>query len=104
MLTLSGNLFAQSAKQWTLKDCVDYALQNNIQLQKSIITKKSAQEDVLQSKSALLPSLNFSTSQNVTYRPWPESGSSTVSNGYEHSSVAKEYDRACYAVPANWSV
>ena len=42
MLTLSGNLFAQSAKQWTQKDCVDYALQNNIQLQKSIITKKSA--------------------------------------------------------------
>lgn len=104
MFTLSGSLFAQTAKQWTLKDCVDYALQNNIQLQKSIINKKSAQETVLQSKSSLLPSLDFSTNQNVTYRPWPESGSSTVSNGYVHSSVDKVYYNGSYSVGANWTV
>ena len=35
------------AKQWTLRECIDYALQNNISLQKSKINKLSAQEDVL---------------------------------------------------------
>ena len=34
------------AKQWTLRECIDYALQNNISLQKSKINKLSAQEDV----------------------------------------------------------
>ena len=46
---------ATQAKQWSLKDCIDYALANNISLQKTQLTKASAQEDYLQSKAALLP-------------------------------------------------
>lgn len=90
--------------QWTLKDCIDYALRNNIKLQKNILQKKSSQEDVLQSKSALFPSLEFSTSHNVTYRPWPENGSSTVANGYVQSGVDKTYYTGSYGVNANWTV
>ena len=44
---------AVQAKQWSLQDCISYALANNIQLQKTLLTKASAQEDYLQSKSAL---------------------------------------------------
>ena len=40
------------AKQWTLRECIDYALQNNISLQKNRLNKLSAQEDILQSKAA----------------------------------------------------
>ena len=46
-----------SAKQWTLKECISYALQNNIQLQKTLIQKQIATENWLQSKAAMLPSL-----------------------------------------------
>ena len=46
------------AKQWSLQDCISYALQNNITLQKNRLTKQSSTEDLLASKSALLPSLN----------------------------------------------
>ena len=45
------------AKQWTLRDCINYALENNISLQKTVLKKASAQEDYLQSKAALLPPL-----------------------------------------------
>ena len=72
---------------WSLRDCIDYALKNNIQLQRSRISRLSAEEDVLQSQAALLPSLNASTSQNVAYRPWVASGMSTVAHGYVQSSV-----------------
>ena len=62
--------FAQAeARQWTLGDCVNYALANNIALQKTRLAKASANEDYLQSKAALLPSLSASTSHNVNYTP-----------------------------------
>jgi outer membrane protein len=92
------------AKQWTLKDCINYAIENNITIQKNRLSKQSAMEDVLQSKAALLPSLEASTSQNVTYRPWPETGSATVANGYVQSSVDKTYYNGSYGVNANWTV
>ena len=62
------------AKQWTLKECINYALENNISLQKTQIKKASANEDYLQSKAALLPSLSASSNQNVSYTPWVTSG------------------------------
>lgn len=92
------------AKQWSLQDCISYALQNNITLQKNRLTKQSSTEDLFASKSALLPSLNASTSQDMTYRPWPESGSATVANGYVQSSVDKVYYNGSYSVNANWTV
>ena len=92
------------AKQWTLRECIDYALQNNISLQKNRLNKLSAQEDILQSKAALLPSLNASTSQNATFRPWPETGAATVANGYAVSSVDKLYFNGSYSVNGNWTV
>ncbi len=98
--------FAQnvSAKQWTLKECIEYALQNNISLQKTKLTQQSALESVKESQSALLPSLNLSTSQNVTHRPWPETGSATVANGYVQTSIDKTYYNGSYSLNANWTV
>ena len=68
-LMLTSALSAQT-KLWTLQECVDYAMQNNITLQKARLQQQSAKEDVSQSKAALLPSLNASTSHNFAYRPW----------------------------------
>ena len=89
---------------WTLDDCISYALANNIQLKRSHLTRLSTQEDILQSKAALLPSLNASTNQSVTYRPFVESGQSTVANGYVQSSIDKVYYNGSYGVTANWTV
>lgn len=93
-----------AAKQWSLRDCIDYALANNIQLQKAKIKEYSALEDVKQSQSALLPSLNLSTSQNVNYTPWPQQGRATVSDGYVQSSVDKVYYNGSYSLSGNWTV
>ena len=32
------------AKQWTLRDCINYELENNISLQKTLLKKASAKE------------------------------------------------------------
>lgn len=93
-----------AAKQWSLRDCIDYALANNIKLQKAKIQEYSALEDVKQSQSALLPSLNLSTSQNVNYTPWPQQGRATVADGYVQSSVDKVYYNGSYSLMGNWTV
>ena len=103
----TGLLFlslAAQARKWTLRECIDYALRNNISLQKSRITKLSAHEDVLSSKAALLPSLNASTTQGVVYQPFPETGRFTVSNGTVESSVDKIYYNGSYGLNFNWTV
>lgn len=103
-VTLTSIACFSQAKEWTLEECIRYALQNNITLQKNRLTQKSAMEDVLQSKSALFPSLDASTTQNVSYRPWQESGAATVTNGYVQSSVDKVSYGGTYGITANWTV
>ena len=90
------------AKQWTLKECINYALENNISLQKTQIKRASANEDYLQSKAALLPSLSASSSQNVSYTPWVTSGIS--GEGFTKSSVDKVYYNGSYSVMGNYVI
>lgn len=90
------------AKQWTLQECINYALENNISLQKTRLKKASSQEDYLQSKAALLPSLSASTNQNVSYTPWVASGIS--SEGYTKSSIDKVYYNGSYSVMGNYTI
>lgn len=93
-----------SARQWTLQDCISYALANNITLQKNRVSKYSAIEDYKQSKAALLPSLSASTSQNISYNPWPEQGSYTVQGSKVQTNVDKFYYNGSYGINANWTV
>lgn len=56
-------------KVWTLHECLDYALENNIQLRQSRNNYLSGIEDTKQAKAALFPSLAASTSQGYTNYP-----------------------------------
>lgn len=92
------------ARQWTLQQCIDYALEHNISLQKNRLSKRSAYEDVKQAQAGLLPTLSASTSHNVTYNPWPETGSYTIQGSKVESSVDKVYYNGSYGINANWTV
>lgn len=100
VLLMLAALGTVQAREWSLKECIDYALQNNITLQKSRLSVKSAQEDLLQSRAGLLPSLSASTNQNLNYRPWIES----AAGGGAPSSVDKVYYNGSYSLSANWTV
>ena len=102
LLVSSLPSFAQ--KKWTMQECIDYAMANNISLRKSSLQRISTNEDLLASKAQLLPSLNFSTSQNVNYRPWPTAGMSTVVDGRAMASVDKVYYNGSYSLNGNWTV
>ena len=79
-------------KKWTLDECIQYAMENNIPLKMVRIHEQSAEEDVKQSKAALLPTLTASTSHGVGYSP------------FDDSSADKSYYNGSYNVNAQWTV
>ena len=91
-------------KKWTMQECIDYAMENNITLQKSKLQKQIATETLKGSKGALLPTVNASTNQSVGYQPWKDSGVATVTNGTVNTKVDKTYYNGSYAVNAQWTV
>ena len=59
ILAAVTSVSAQEAKKWTLDDCIDYALEKNIQLQQDKISLEESSVDVKTAKAALFPSLSF---------------------------------------------
>ena len=56
-LLLVGNIFAQK-KQWTLQECVELALENNISIKQNQLEYASAELDKLSAMANFLPSVN----------------------------------------------
>ena len=56
LLIITGGIYAQ--KVWSLEDCINYALDNNIQVKQQELNIELQQEDYLQSKLTMLPDLN----------------------------------------------
>ena len=95
---------ANAQKQWTMDDCVQYALQHNITLQKARLQQLTAAEDVKGQQGALLPSLSGTSSHSLGYRPWQDNGVATVTNGQVNTKVNKSYYNGSYGLNAQWTV
>ena len=61
VFTISTAAHAQ-VKKWTLSQCVQYALENNISVKQSELDLAATDIEKMSANGALLPSLNFSTS------------------------------------------
>ena len=83
--------YGEMPETWTLQDCLDYAIEHNIQIQQSKITYQSGQEDTKQAKAQLFPSLTASITQGFVNNP---SKNVTTNNSYTGN----------YAVNANWTL
>jgi outer membrane protein len=103
-LMMIGPASLSAQKLWTLQDCIDYAMENNITLQKSKLQKQSATEDLKGAKAALLPTLSASTNQSLGYQPWKDTGMSYVSNGTVNTKVDKTSYNGSYSLSGQWTV
>ncbi|WP_067145041.1 TolC family protein [Pseudotamlana agarivorans] len=54
-------------KLWTLQDCVNYALENNISVKQTELDTQVADQDLVSAKGNFLPNLNGSASQNYNF-------------------------------------
>ena len=94
----------QDSTRWSLQECIDYAIAHNIQLKQNKITEEQGAADLLQKKAELFPSLSFSTTQAIDYRPLQKSETSIVANGIANSSSNKLTENGNYGLNASWTV
>ena len=100
----STNAMAQNIKKWSLRQCIDYAMDNNIQLQKSKISENVAETEIKQAKAGLLPNLSGSMTQCLSYRPFQKSSSNFVNGSITSNSSNKTIQNGSYGINANWTV
>lgn len=93
----------QAQEPWGLQDCLDYALQNNIQVQKNRISEEQGNVNLWMDKGALFPSLSFATNQSVGYRPFEEN-TAIVQNGQVTNTSNKWTYQGSYGLNASWTV
>ncbi len=68
-----------SQTKWTLRECIDYAIENNIEIQQEVLRVESAEIDLSTSKNSRLPNLNASIGQRFDF------GRSTLENNITES-------------------
>ena len=106
ILSASIPFYAQDSaerKEWTLKDCIDYALEKNIQLQQNKISLQESEIDIKDARASLFPSLSFSTGHNLVNRPYQQQ-SNTVSGTEIISSNNKSTYNGNYSLSAQWTL
>lgn len=92
LLFIPAGMYAQEKPvQWTLRSCLDYALEHNIQIKKSKISYLSGEEDTELAKAQLFPSLSASVTQGLVNYP-----SANAANNLSYSGN--------YSVSANWKL
>lgn len=90
-------------KQWTLRNCIDYALEHNITIRRNRINVESTQEDVKTAKADFLPSLSGNISQRIVNRPNSANGT-IISGDNITTSESKTSYNGSYGIDANWTV
>ena len=58
---------AQEGRVWSLEDCVEHALENNLRIQQQKLGVDVARENLRQTKAARFPNLNSSASHSLNY-------------------------------------
>ena len=82
---------ASTPQVWTFSDCLNWAIENNTEVRRSMLNVLSARQDVLSAKDAWLPTVSFSTNQNFTNYPGNE-------QGRDHNAYGSAYN-----IGASWT-
>lgn len=65
LLAAIGSLSAQ--RQWTLRECINYAIENNIDIKQKVIRSQGAEIDLHSSKTERLPDLSATAGQDFNF-------------------------------------
>ena len=93
MLTAYGVQSQDNVRIWSLQDCLNYALEQNIQVKKSKVSQLAGVEDLAQAKAQMFPSLSAGVSQSAVN--YPSDGAMTnnaYSGSYNISASLRLYD------------
>lgn len=103
-LFMMNNIRAGNEETWDLERCIQHAVENNIQIQKSNVSEQQQEVSLKEAQAALFPSLSFGMNQSLNYRPLQDSPNSIVANGMANTSVKKLTENGNYSLNASWTV
>ena len=88
---------------WTLQECIDWAKKQNVTVQRNKVKVRSSALDLENAKNNRLPTVNFSTNQQVGYRPFQKSYSSVIGSEVISANNRTSYSGS-YGVNASMSL
>lgn len=56
-----------SAREWSLQECIDYAIENNLTVKRQELGRRNAEQQVISAKDAVLPQVSGSASQSWNF-------------------------------------
>lgn len=93
---------AAEGTPWTLQQCVDYALEHNLELRQKELVSRQSQVDMQEARDALFPSLSFATNQSLSWRPWSNSYVSITDGSMSSTNSTVNYN-GTYGLQAQWT-
>lgn len=96
LLLTSGLKINAQSRIWTLEDCYNYAIENNIQIKQSMLDVEYSEIDLLESKLSLLPNLNTNASASYNWGRVLDRTRYTYSN--------QETNQANFGIDANMRI
>lgn len=96
LVLFANNMLAVTPEKWTLKECIDYALENNITVKTGKLSVLSSAEDVKEANARLFPTLSFSTSHQLGYKPFIDNNGDSYTDKGSYSGD--------YGLNASWTI
>jgi outer membrane protein len=87
-LFISWVAITAQTKQWSLTDCIGYALEQNIQVRKAGVSVSLGEVSLQQAKDNLLPSLSASLGENLGWQNVTGTGGETSWTGSSRTSAS----------------
>ena len=93
----SQGLIHSQQKNWSLEECIKYAIDNNLQIKQQVIQTDYQKNTLDLSKLNLLPTLNGSASQNYSFRrtldqlTYQYSNKNGISNNFYYPPLSFQY-------------
>lgn len=88
---------------WTLQDCIDWAKRQNITVQRKKVNVRTAAINLEDAKANRLPTVNFSSNQQLGLRPFEQSHTSVIGSDVI-STTAKTSYSGSYGLNASMSL
>ena len=81
------SLAARAQKEWTLDECVDYAMEHNVAILRSVVSQSNAEFQHKMSKNAWLPTVSAEASQSLGFGQSPSANGVYVQNNSSSTSL-----------------
>ena len=88
----SASVIQERPYAWTLQDCINWAKQQNITVQRNKVNVRTQALNLEDARNNRLPTVSFSSNQQVGYRPFQESHNAVIG-----SEVISSNNRASYS-------